>query len=98
MIGLIVRLLQHHEVLNGRIIVAGDAYIDIQQRHQEGVYTTGSTFREVRKLEDFRGNLMLVRRRRRGPGLLGLTLATIVGIAGGYYIWKPAFEELRKGQ
>jgi len=39
---------------------------------------------------------MLVRRRRRGPGLLGLTLATIVGIAGGYYIWKPAFEELRK--
>ena len=41
---------------------------------------------------------MLVRRRRRGPGLLGLTLATIVGIAGGYYIWKPAFEELRKGQ
>ena len=52
----------------------------------------------VQKLENFRGNLMLVRRRRRGPGLLGLTLATIVGIAGGYYIWKPAFEELRKGK
>ena len=41
---------------------------------------------------------MLVRRSRRGPGWLGLTIATIVGIAGGVYTWKPFFESLRKGQ
>jgi len=39
---------------------------------------------------------MLVRRSRRGPGWLGLTIATIVGIAGGVYTWKPFFESLRK--
>ena len=41
---------------------------------------------------------MLVRRSRRGPGWLALTIASIVGIAGGVYMWKPLFDDLRKGQ